>query len=223
MSSKAHHKKKETVTSGPFYVPRYAPGYVPNNRIVVTLKNPTHKKLSVFVSLGICKECPPAGWQPSPSPAPVPGPPPSSNQCVDTIKTLEKDISLGFHHVEPMSCLRLEKTFGYYDLGNTVLRVEAKGDFNVDHECNTLLGGLLEISSVVGFIWLGVNGGTPTLSLPQHALETLQNGATLYYNDNGLDTADPSTFIPYGDYVVVKKHSDSHSSSSSSSSSSSDH
>ncbi|SDF28750.1 hypothetical protein SAMN04488542_108116 [Fontibacillus panacisegetis] len=217
MSSSAHHKKKETVTSGPFFVPLLTPGYAPNNRIVVTLKNPTHKKLSVFVSLGICKECPPAGWQPpqSPAPTPVPGPPPP-NQCIDTIKTLEKEISLGFHHVDPMSCLRIEKTFDYYYLGNTVLRVEAKGDFNVDHECNTLLGGLLEISSVVGFINLPMAN---TITLPDYVTANLQQSAGLYYNINGLDVADPSTFIAFGDYVVVKKHANSDSSSSSSSSS----
>lgn len=216
MSSSAHHKKKETVTSGPFLVPFLTPGYVPNNRIVVTIKNPTHKKLSVLVTLGICKECPQAGWQPSASPASapasIPGPPPNPNQCVDKIKTLEKEISLGFHHVDPMSCLRLEKTFGYYELGNTVLRVEAKGDFKVDHECNTLLGGLLEISSVVGFVNLPcVN----TIALPDYLAANLKHQAAgQYYLISGLDVADPSTFIPYGDYVVVKKHDDSDSSSS---------
>ncbi|MNC55256.1 hypothetical protein D3C75_1047770 [compost metagenome] len=165
-----------------------------------------------MVTLGICKECPQAGWQPSPAPVPSP----NSTQCVDTIKTAEKEISLGFHHVDPMSCLRIEKTFDYYYLGNTVLRVEAKGDFNVDHECNTLLGGLLEISSVVGFIWLPL---VNTITLPDYVTANLQQAALQYYNNNGLDVADPSTFVPFGDYVVVKKHANSDSSSSSSSSS----
>ncbi|WP_110932901.1 hypothetical protein [Paenibacillus bouchesdurhonensis] len=203
-----HHNKKETVTSGPFYVSRYSPTLLPNNRIVVTLKNPTHKKLSAFVTLGICKECP------SPQAG---GPGNYVSGCVDKIETLEKEQSLGWHHVEPMSCLRLEKTFDYYDLGNTVLRVEAKGDFNVDKESNTLLGGLLEISSIVGFIWLpGVNAVT----LPESILTTIQDPTSPYYIRTGLDVPDSSTFVAFGDYVVVDhEHSDSSSSSSSSSSS----
>lgn len=207
-----HHSKKQvTVTSGPVYVPPinsfilYYP--VPNNKVVVSLKNPTHKKLEARVNLGICSPCPPAA-----------GPtPPDGSICnnVQKVKTMEQEINLGWHKVDPMSCLRLEKFFPDYDLGNSVIRVEAKGDFKVDCDSHNLIGGLLEISSLVGFFYGPMS--TP-LNLSPEIITSLQS---LWIPYNGLAIGDASTFVSFGDYVFVKEHHEHKACSSSSSSSSS--
>ncbi|MNI04117.1 hypothetical protein D3C73_570310 [compost metagenome] len=216
MSSCNQHKKKETVTSGPVYVAPVNSFFLvfplPNNKVVVTLKNPTHKKLEAQVTLGICKQCDLLG---PPAATPDAGLIDGLSSCVQKVKALENEINLGWHEVKPMSCLRLEKFFNDYELGNTVIRISARGDFNVDPESNTLIGGLLEISSVAGFFYAPIYD---SLNLSPEAITALQSPwiSSLY---SGLTTADASTFVSFGDYVVVKHPSQSHSSSSSSSSS----
>ncbi|WP_438350066.1 hypothetical protein ACP8HI_05195 [Paenibacillus sp. FA6] len=76
-----------------------------------------------------------------------------------------------------------------------------------------IIGGLLELSSVVGFFY-----GVAMAELANVPADVVANLQTSWIPYNGLTTADAATFIPYGDYIVVKDDSDSNSDSSSSSS-----
>ncbi|WP_340007607.1 hypothetical protein MHH52_07330 [Paenibacillus sp. FSL K6-0276] len=209
---KTDHKdhKQVTLTTGPVYVPRFNDDN-PNDKLIVTLKNPTHKKLQAQVTLGICN---------SPNPPQVAGGGGTSNS-VQTFEIMETETNLGFFKVDPMTCLRIEKTFvnnqqPNNQLQDSVIRLTATGDFKICEDSCEPICGLLEISSVVG-----TETGVDTVQSAIHAEKTaLHQGG--YYGSSGVDVTDPQTIVLYANWVFCENHcpcdSDSHSDSSSSSS-----
>lgn len=204
---KMDHKdqKHVTITTGPVYVPPINI-IVPNDKLIVTLKNPTDKKLEAQVTLGLC---------PSPNPYPstqVVG----VNNFIQKFEVMENEIHLGWFKVDPMSCLRIEKTFDNYQLFDSVIRLTATGDFKICEDSCEPICGLLEISSVVGFSgdWYA-----PFLTAIPAEIVTLYQ---LFYVNSGVVGTDPQTSVLYADWVFCDNHcpcdSDSHSDSSSSSS-----
>lgn len=211
---KKDHHKKATITTGPIYVPPFNIIF-PNDKLIVTLKNPTHKKLKAQVMLGLCPSPNAGGWGTY-----VPG---NGTNNVQKFEVNETEFSLGWVEVDPMSCLRLEKEFGY-DLLDSVIRLTATGDFEICKDSCTPICGKLEISSVVGFSGSPIGPNAPALPADIAPL------AAYYYVPSGVLGTDPQTHVPYADWVVCedkcdcgcKSHSDSDSHSDSSSSSSSD-
>ncbi|MNL49120.1 hypothetical protein D3C87_1720280 [compost metagenome] len=129
---------------------------------------------------------------------------------------METDFHLGSFKVDPMSCLRIEKTFENYELFDSVIRLTATGDFKICEDSCEPICGLLEISSVVGFSgnW---SSGTPS-AIPAEVTALYQ----AYYVNSGVLGTDPQASVLYADWVFCEDHcpcdSDSHSDSSSSSS-----
>ncbi|WP_340007609.1 hypothetical protein MHH52_07335 [Paenibacillus sp. FSL K6-0276] len=203
---KNNHKDRKdvTITTGPVYVSPFSVAYLPNNKLVVTLKNPTHKKLQAQVTLGLC---------------PTPNPPQAcTSDSVQTFEVNETETNLGFFKVDPMTCLRIERMFNNYELFDSVIRLTATGDFKICEDSCEPICGLLEISSVVGFQEWG-GSGVPSAFAEKTALYPG------YYPTTGVLVTDPATVVHYGDWVFCEDHCpcDSDSSSSSSSSSSDDH
>lgn len=210
MSMDHHSNKQVTITSGPIYVPPINI-FVPNDKLIVTLKNPTNKKLQATVTLGLC---------PSPGNSPcVPcagGGGGCTGNSVQTFEVNETDIHLGTFKVDPMTCLRIEKTFNNYELFDSVIRITATGDFKICEDSCQPICGLLEISSVVGFS--GSAGGPFVTAIPAEITALYQ----AYYVNSGVIGTDEQTHVRYAEYVLCDTHcpcdSDSDSSSSSSSS-----
>lgn len=143
------HKPKNTeITTGPFHVPLEVDSELQvgrdNDRLIIILKNPTHKKLEAFVKLGICLQ-------------------PETKECInDEIHIFanipENEISLGTHVLNPHTCTRIERDIPGaigegIDERNAVYQVTAKGDFNVCQNTCEPICGLLEISVVGGSIF----------------------------------------------------------------------
>ncbi|WP_313640173.1 hypothetical protein [Paenibacillus sp.] len=201
MTNDHREQKQVTITTGPIYVAPLGL-WVPNDKLIITLKNPTHKKLRAQISLGLC---------PSPNaPVALSTSVPLSTS-VDTFEVNETEINLGSFKVDPMTCLRVEKRFDNYELFDSVIRLTAFGDFEICEDSCEPICGLLEITSVVGFS--GYGGGLLT-ALPAEMAALNQ----AYYYYSGLLISDPSTFVPYGDWVLCDTHCPCDSSSSSSSS-----
>lgn len=206
---KFDHKdqKHVTLTTGPVYVPPFNI-IVPNDKLIITLKNPTDKKLEAQVTLGLC---------PSPNTYPsVAGVNYSNGNSVQKFEVMENEIHLGWFKVDPMSCLRIEKTFDNYQLSDSVIRLTATGDFKICEDSCEPICGLLEISSVVGFS--GNWSGAFLTAIPAE-LVTLYR---VYYGYSGVLGTDPQASVLYADWVFCDNHcpcdSGSHSDSCSSSS-----
>ncbi|WP_340007605.1 hypothetical protein MHH52_07325 [Paenibacillus sp. FSL K6-0276] len=204
---KMDHKdqKQVTLTTGPVYVPRFNDDF-PNDKLIVTLKNPTHKKLQAQVTLGICNS-------PNPPASPLGGG--GTDNSVQTFEIMETETNLGFFKVDPMTCLRIEKTFVNNQLQDSVIRLTAIGDFKICEDSCEPICGFLEISSVVGTEpVVNVQSAIPVEKTALH-----QGG---YYGSSGADVTDPQTIVLYPNWVFCENHcpcdSDSHSDSSSSSS-----
>ncbi|NGM82840.1 hypothetical protein G5B47_10485 [Paenibacillus sp. 7124] len=212
MSMDHRSKKQVTITTGPIYVPPINI-FVPNDKLIVTLKNPTHKKLQATVTLGLCPS-------PDSSPSPCAGGG-YVNNSVQTFEVNETDIHLGTFKVDPMTCLRIERTFDNFELFDSVIRITATGDFEICKDSCQPICGLLEISSVVGFS--GSFGGPFATAIPAEMTALYQ----AYYTSSGVLGTDEQTHVRYAEYVLCDTHcpcdSDSDSSSSSSSSSSDGH
>ncbi|WP_313640172.1 hypothetical protein [Paenibacillus sp.] len=203
---KMDHKdhKQVTLTTGPVYVPPFNDDF-PNDKLIVTLKNPTHKKLQAQVTLGICNS---------------PNPPASSlvaggnhaDNSVQTFKIMEIETNLGSFKVDPMTCLRIEKTFVNNQLQDSVIRLTVTGDFKICEDSCEPICGLLEISSVVGT----ENGDSGVQSAIPAEKTALHQG---YYGSSGVTVTDPQTIVLYANWVFCENHcpcdSDSHSDSSS--------
>lgn len=213
MGNDHKHGKQVTLTTGPIYVPPVNVILL-NNKLIVTLKNPTHKKLEASVSLGLCV---------SPNAALGPQLGGGTGNAVQKYEVLENDIFLGSFKVDPMTCLRIEREFED-ELLDSVIRLEATGDFKICKDSCQPICGLLEISSVVGgtdFIFSAANGNAA-------AYADLTNALRAYYTPpSGVIGTDPQTHVPYANWVVCEdRHpcdSESESESCSESSSSSSH
>jgi hypothetical protein len=166
--------KKVKITTGPFLVPEVVDselqGGRENDRIIIILKNPTDKELKVKVKLGICLD-----------------PKKSCTGYINVFEDIEeKEINLGKFKLEPHTCTRIERNIpknlgpGKKDEINSVLRVTAKGDFEV---CGCqVVCGLAEIS-VIG-------------------------GSVFNYEVPGLEQADPALFFPFNNFVLCKERCD---------------
>lgn len=213
MSSYHKHDKKVTLTTGPIYVPPVNVILL-NNKLIVTLKNPTHKKLEAHVSLGLCI---------SPNAALNSQLGGGIGNAVQKYEVLENEIFLGSFKVDPMTCLRIEREFEE-ELLDSVIRLEATGDFRICKDSCQPICGLLEISSVVGgtdLIFSAANGNSAASAELTNALRTY------YTPPSGVIGTDPQTHVPYANWVVCEdRHpcdSESESESCSESSSSSSH
>lgn len=207
---KMDHKDQThvTLTTGPVYVPPINI-FVPNDKLIVILKNPTQKKLEAQITLGLC---------PSPNNS-LPMVAGVNNNAVQKFEVMETEIHLGWFKVDPMSCLRIERTFENYELFNSVIRLTATGDFKICKDSCEPICGLLEISSVVGFS--GIFSGAFLTAIPAEITALYQG----YYGISGVLGTDPQTHVPYADWVYCDVHcpcdSGSHSDSDSDSGSSS--
>ncbi|MGV3487369.1 MAG: hypothetical protein ACO1OC_02120 [Tuberibacillus sp.] len=188
MGKHEHHHvkdrhKKTTITTGPFLVPEETgPDFQlgrNNDRLVITLKNPTNKKLKAAVKLGICRQ-----------PEFVVGSPWTEGESaqVRTFKNIhEKEVNLGKHALKPHTCTRIERDIpgGALDLiadgdeRNAVYRVTATGDFKTCKKSCEPVCGKLEISVVAG--------------------------STFNPEQPGLEQGDPVTFFRYKDFVLCEK------------------
>ncbi|AHV96407.1 hypothetical protein [Paenibacillus sabinae] len=180
MDHKDH--KQVTITTGPVYVaPFNAPSSSAiNDKLVVTLKNPTHKKLQAQVTLSLC---------PSPNPPVVVAGGTCTGNSVQTFEVNETDIHLGTFKVDPMTCLRIEKTFDNDQLFDTVIRLTATGDFKICEDSCEPICGLLEISSVVGSSGTGDGGVQSALPAEKTAFFQGYGGAP------GVVLTDPQASI----------------------------
>lgn len=152
---KFHHNKphddkdkhdKVTITTGPFLVPMEVDselqGGRDNDRVIIILKNPTHKELKVSVKLGVCLE-----------------PKTIARGPLNVYKNIkEKEGDLGTFRLEPHTCTRIERNIpGAIGTGqdekNSVYRITASGDFNVCPRTKQVLSGLAEISVTGGSVF----------------------------------------------------------------------
>ncbi|PLR85827.1 MULTISPECIES: hypothetical protein [Bacillus] len=143
-----HDDDLVAITTGPFHLPLEADSEIQvgrdNDRVIITLKNPTDMKLKACVTLGVC-------LQPELEKS-------TTNQTRVFANIPEKEINLGAHVLKPHTCTRIERNIpGAIGTGkdetNAVYRVTAKGDFMVCHNSCQPICGLLEISVVGGSIF----------------------------------------------------------------------
>jgi hypothetical protein len=181
-----HDHKKIKLTTGPFLISEevaldFQTGRN-NDRLVITLKNPTDKQLKASVKLGIC-------FQPTID----------SVQEQNTVQynvfsdIHEKDFYLGTHELNPHTCTRIERDIPggildglvngvVLDERNAVYRVTVEGDFKICKKSCQPICGLLEVSVVAGSIF--------NPSIP------------------GIEQADAATFFRYKDFVFCEEHKD---------------
>jgi hypothetical protein len=148
---KQHDDQKDRcrikITTGPFLVPQEVEselqGGRDNDRLVITLKNPTKKDLKVKVILGVCPE-----------------PRKDAQGPLSVYKNIpEKEFDLGTFLLKPHTCTRIERNIpgslgnGGFDERNAVYRVAAKGDFNFCPRTYKVLCGLAEISVAGGSVF----------------------------------------------------------------------
>lgn len=129
MSESRHHKT--FLTTGPFHVPDVNQNGDSNNRIVISLTNPTSHKLHAFVKIESYSDGEPLLF------------------TLPTEFSLSKSILNDFGKVEvdPMTTKRLEAELSPFE--HSVLRVVTKGDYKIEDA--RPLSGKLEISSVIGY------------------------------------------------------------------------
>lgn len=152
-----HDQDKVKITTGPFLVPLEVASEIQvgreNDRLIIILKNATHKKLKASVELGICLQ------------------PEIENCNIISDETLvfkdipETEINLGSYELKPHTCTRIERNIpggigNGTDERNAIYRVKAKGNFNICRDTCQPICGLLEISVVGGSIF---NPGEPGL------------------------------------------------------------
>ncbi|HDR3908618.1 MULTISPECIES: hypothetical protein [Bacillus] len=146
--SKPHSKKNSVkITTGPFHVPLEVDSELQvgrdNDRLVITLQNPTHKKLEAFIKLTVCS-------QPEME---------EHDDCkVRVFENIpEQEVNLGTYVLKPYSCTRIERNIpgaiqeGVDERG-AIYRITAQGDFMICKEKCEPTCGLLEISVVCGSI-----------------------------------------------------------------------
>ena len=167
-------EKKVKITTGPFLVPLEVDSEIQvgreNDRIIVILKNPSSKKkLKASITLSVCLQ------------------PESEDSICDEILIFEDipeiEINLGTYVVKPHTCTRIERNVpgevGYgTDERNAIYRVTAKGNFNICRSTCQPIGGLLEMSVIVGSIFNPI--------------------------EPGLEQADPATFFRYKDFFFIE-------------------
>jgi hypothetical protein len=139
---------KEKITTGPFHLPVEIDSELQmgrdNERLIITLLNPTNKKLQASVKLGVC-------LQPETKAS-------INNQYHVFADIPETEINLGTHLLEPHTCTRIERnipggTGNRSDEINAVYRVTSSGDFKICKNTCEVICGLLEISVVGGSIF----------------------------------------------------------------------
>ncbi|WP_313799669.1 hypothetical protein [Cytobacillus sp.] len=126
MSSRS---KKNTITTGPFLIPEVIDGFE-NNRLVITIKNPTNRPLEAEIVIETC---------PRP-PAPITLP------FISNIPEIPVPIHFGPSIVPPMNCTRIE--LDIFDFEGASLRVTSRGDYLVGED--RPLCGKLEIEVIGG-------------------------------------------------------------------------
>lgn len=144
--------KKVKITTGPFQVPLEVDSEIQvgreNDRLIITLKNPTSdKKLKACIKLGVCLQ---------------PEREDSISDIDDELLVFqdipEIEVDLGKYVLKPHTCTRIERNipgeigFGT-DERNATYRVIAKGHFNISKKGYQPIGGLLEISVICGSIF----------------------------------------------------------------------
>lgn len=144
-----NHKPKDEVelTTGPFHLALEVDSELQtgrdNDRLIIILKNPTNKKLSVSVKLGVCLQ---------------PEIEDFTNEEIHVFPNIpETEINLGTHKLEPHTCTRIERNIpgaigNEINETNAVYQVMAKGDFKVCKFTCEPICGLLEISVIAGSI-----------------------------------------------------------------------
>lgn len=130
---------KEALSSGPFHLPRFTsfPNNL-NNRLTISIKNPTDRHLKALVRLDICR---------NPT-TPTSGTFPLTPDEFIVGTTQEDEYNFGLVKVDPHSCKRIERFIDPTELRST-FRVFTLGDYAVYK--GKPVGGLLEISVVAGF------------------------------------------------------------------------
>ena len=110
LSRKCQKNHKETITTGPFLVPRLTSNGGPNNKLVIIIKNPTKETLEADLSIEACI-------------------PPSSPPIGTPQESDEVTVSEGFTMtpIGPERCLRLEVDLAPFD--NHALRVSSTGNY----------------------------------------------------------------------------------------------
>ena len=134
-----HQYKGEqvTLTTGPFHVPALN-AIGPNDRLIVTLKNPTNEPLMAAVMITQCPDL-------FPPPPPRPGLPTFNFVTAEDVFAM-----VPMAIIPPMSCNRLEFSFPFLipEVGLGTFRVTTKGDYQI---CNCQpICGKLEISVAGG-------------------------------------------------------------------------
>lgn len=173
-SNQGKSKKKQTITTGPFHVALEVDSEIQvgreNDRIIIIIENPkSDKKLKVSIKLLVC-------LQPESEDS-------IGNELLVFQNIPEIEIDLGTYVLKPNTCTRIERNIpgeiGFEtDERNAIYRIVAKGDFNISKKSLQPIGGLLEISVIVGSIF--------------NPLEP------------GIEQADPSTFFRYKDFVFLE-------------------
>lgn len=168
-------KKKNTITTGPFHVALEVDSEIQvgreNDRLIIILENPTSKKkLKASIKLQVCLQ------------------PESEDSIGDDLLVFQNipeiEIDLGTYVLKPHTCTRIERNIpgeiGFEtDERNAIYRIVAKGDFNISPKIFQPIGGLLEISVIIGSIFNPI--------------------------EPGIEQADPSTFFRYKDFVFFEK------------------
>ena len=167
--------RRVKITTGPFLVPLEVDSEIQvgrdNDRLIIILENPSSKKkLKASIKLSICLQ------------------PESDDSICEDILIFEDmpeiEIDLGTYVLKPHTCTRIERIVpgevGYgTDERNAIYRVTAKGHFNICKKNCQPMGGLLEMSVIVGSIF--------------NPLEP------------GLEQADSATFFRYKDLFFIEE------------------
>ncbi|MDZ5610554.1 hypothetical protein U2I54_26970 [Bacillus pseudomycoides] len=138
-----HNRVK--ITTGPFHVPLEVDSELQigrdNDRLLIILQNPTHKKLEASIKLSVC-------LQPEME---------DYNDCEIRVfeNISEKEMNLGTHILKPHTCTRIERNIPVairegLDERGAIYRVTAQGDFRICKNTCEPTCGLLEISVVCG-------------------------------------------------------------------------
>lgn len=163
------HRKRRTITTGPFHIPQFNV-FSQQNRLIVEIKNPTNKPLKVDeVILGVCR-----------APATFTPPLQLHNNQLETEMTLFSDFE-----VAPHSCRRIERVIPTTDLRGTY-RLTTKGEYKVDD--GRPVCGKLEIYVTFGANFSGASSGLDkaeeSISFPYSAFLVCKNRSDDDDDDN---------------------------------------
>lgn len=139
-----HRSTKNTITTGPFLVPEVTTDSLDNNRLVITIKNPTNQPLEAEIEIETC---------PQPKE-------PITLPFIANITEIPVPIHFGPSVVSPMSCTRIE--FDITSFHGASLRVISRGHYLVGED--RPLCGKLEIEVIGGQGSFSKTSPEPTLA-----------------------------------------------------------